>query len=69
MICAIGSVPSTVTPEELAQLPGDHDDRDAGEVADEHRTAEQLGDEPHAQEAGDQARTPTTRAHIAAIAA
>ena len=44
--------------EQLAQLAGDHDDRDTGEVADQHRLAQQGGDDPQSQDAAQQAHHP-----------
>ncbi len=38
----------------LAQLAGDHDDGDAGHVADQDRPRQQVADEPDAQDAGQQ---------------
>ena len=49
-----GVGPLDLHAEQLAELPGDHDDRDARQVAAEHWAAEQLGDEPHPQESSQQ---------------
>ena len=48
------SSPSTETPVTLPSWLADHDDRDTGHVADQHRPGQQVGQKTDAHQAGDE---------------
>ena len=51
-----------VDPQELAELGRDHDQRDAVDVAEQHRLAEEVGDEPQPQNPGQEEQARPSRA-------